>query len=359
MREAAGKVKRDEGRRPAFLREAPRWLNYRTIAVAWAGLLVYGSLLPFRFHWGTVYEQAEGWLGAVWLVATSPAWRLPHPASGGFIGSAWAVDLMINLLLYGPLGIAIRLDLRRRGRSPRAQLLIAAACLAGISYLLECVQSLELSRVASLVDVLTNTAGGTLAAALGIHIKHGFDRATLACFRMTRRFTDGRSRQPGMLNHRGAWWLGMLGVDVALVIAWTGYTTQWTRVPTGRGLPFEHLFNRPYDVAAVQLGQMAAVYALLAVLLSLQLLQMGWRRRKMWLLAAVSCVAVLREVVHAWRMQERFDVTEVLVALLAAGVVMAAAHAGMHVVRCSSRRQSEPVARDRRPTAAILPTQAL
>lgn len=105
---------------------------------------MYASLLPF-----------EGW-------------RAPPPEVLGFLGAPWpryvtAGDVVLNIVAYLPLGAMLFASLRAR-LSPAAAYL-AATLLAGLlSVALESAQMFLPSRIASNLDVLTNTLGAAIGA---------------------------------------------------------------------------------------------------------------------------------------------------------------------------------------------------
>ncbi len=110
-------------------------------------LLVYGSLVPWQ-RWRSLGVSPFAYLFAPW-----PAFVT------GF-------DLALNVLAYVPLGLLLVLALypQRRGISA----IVFAAAIGGlVSVLLEGAQNYLPSRIASNLDVLTNTAGAALGAVGG------------------------------------------------------------------------------------------------------------------------------------------------------------------------------------------------
>lgn len=120
-----------------------------TLAVAYLLVVVYASVQPAR------------------------GWRIPPAEVLNFLGAPWPRyvtfdDLLLNVLAYVPAGFLLALALRPHVRQHLAALL---AILAGValSIALEYVQTFLPGRVASNVDVLTNSFGavvGALAAPL-------------------------------------------------------------------------------------------------------------------------------------------------------------------------------------------------
>ena len=119
----------------------------RYLALAWLGLIAYGSLHPFT------------------------GWRDTGISPLVFIDAAWprywtAFDLLANVAVYLPLGFFLTLALRRLPGRFTAPIL--AALLAGAASLgLEVVQNWLPSRVPSNLDLACNALGGLIGAALG------------------------------------------------------------------------------------------------------------------------------------------------------------------------------------------------
>ena len=119
-----------------------RFASY--LALAWLGLVVYGSLHPFA------------------------GWRDTGVSPFAFLEGGWprywtVFDLAANVAVYLPLGFFLGLALSRlRGRFTGMAL---ATLLAGaISFGLESVQTWLPSRVPSNLDLACNTLGGLLGA---------------------------------------------------------------------------------------------------------------------------------------------------------------------------------------------------
>jgi len=172
-----------------------------------------------------------------------------YPYSGWESGTGWPIDFMFaplpryitrtdittNLLLYLPLGYLVALRLfRPRGRT----LAILAAILAAglFSLILESIQGLLASRIASNLDVYINTAGGGIGALLALH--HGRAlRAWRAMYRWRLRWF-----RPHGANSAGLWLLLLWGVS------------QFALLPMpGAGWLDLHL--RPLDMPPERLAQ--------------------------------------------------------------------------------------------------------
>jgi VanZ family protein len=116
----------------------------RYLALAWCGLVVYGSLHPFS------------------------GWRDTGLSPIAFLDAGWprywtAFDLAANVAVYLPLGLFLTLGLRSlpwRFTAPVVAVLLAA----GVSFGLETIQTWLPSRVPSNVDLACNALGGLLGA---------------------------------------------------------------------------------------------------------------------------------------------------------------------------------------------------
>ena len=119
-----------------------RFASY--LALAWLGLVVYGSLHPFA------------------------GWRDTGVSPFAFLEGGWprywtVFDLAANVAVYLPLGFFLTLALSRLpGRTTAAA--VATLLAGGISFGLEAVQTWLPSRVPSNLDLACNTLGGLLGA---------------------------------------------------------------------------------------------------------------------------------------------------------------------------------------------------
>lgn len=121
----------------------------RYLALAWFGLVVYGSLHPFS------------------------GWRMTGAAPLAFIEAEWPrywtyFDLLANVAVYLPLGFFLTLALRRlpwRYTAPILAILLSGS----LSLALEAIQNWLPSRVPSSLDLLCNTLGGLIGAVAAQH----------------------------------------------------------------------------------------------------------------------------------------------------------------------------------------------
>ncbi|HET6493131.1 MAG TPA: VanZ family protein [Burkholderiales bacterium] len=150
-----------------------------TLALAYTLLIVYASLQPF--------------LG----------WRLPPAEILHFVTAPWPPyvtlgDLLINTAAYVPLGFLLAIALNP-GRSALRAVLAAAALAALLSLTMEAIQMFLPQRVASNVDLLTNSAGGLVGAmAAPLLSPSGFPGRRIAAWRQ-RLFVPGALTDTGLV----------------------------------------------------------------------------------------------------------------------------------------------------------------
>jgi VanZ family protein len=150
-----------------------------TLASAYTLLIVYASLQPF--------------LG----------WRLPPAEILHFVTAPWPPyvtlgDLLINTAAYVPLGFLLATALNP-GRSALGAVLAAAALTALFSLTMESIQMFLPQRIASNVDLLTNSAGGLVGAmAAPLLSPSGFPGRRLAAWRQ-RLFVPGALVDSGLV----------------------------------------------------------------------------------------------------------------------------------------------------------------
>ena len=147
-------------------------------ALAYAGLIVYGSLYPLT---GWTTEQVKVFAFLV------PHWPDHIPRA----------DFVTNVLAYMPLGVLLAHWLGRR--SVPVGVILATLLCAVLSFAMEFLQQFLPSRVASLSDLLANTAGGLAGAVMAAFV-HGESLPWV--FLMRRRdqwFKPGRIVDLGLL----------------------------------------------------------------------------------------------------------------------------------------------------------------
>jgi VanZ family protein len=122
----------------------------RYLALAWCGLVVYGSLHPF-----------SGWRDT----GISPLAFL----EGGWPRYWTVFDLASNVAVYLPLGFLLTLALDRLpGRY--TGLVLATLFATGVSFCMESLQTWLPSRVPSNVDLACNSLGGLLGAIWALYV---------------------------------------------------------------------------------------------------------------------------------------------------------------------------------------------
>lgn len=158
--------------------DSPRGLNLAWIlALAYLLIIIYASLRPFR------------------------DWRFPPGEVLHFLTAPWPryitlSDILINLIAYAPLGFLLALGLKTR-MSALAAVAVATSLAAALSLTMEAVQMFLPGRVASNVDLLTNSAGALFGAmAAPLLSPSGFPGSKIAALRQ-------RWFMPGMMADAG------------------------------------------------------------------------------------------------------------------------------------------------------------
>lgn len=150
----------------------------RQLAEAYLLLVIYASLHPF----------------SGWTDTGAPLFE--------FLWAPWpryytALDLILNVCAYLPLGLLLVPALRPRLK-PGAAVVVAAAIGASLSLTLETVQNFLPSRVPSNLDLATNVIGTFLGGMLGVRWGGAFAaRGGLVRWR-TRRIIRGRTGDAGL-----------------------------------------------------------------------------------------------------------------------------------------------------------------
>ena len=204
----------------------------RQMFVAYALLVVYASLHPFS-GW-----RDPGVGSLVWLSAAMPRYIT-------------AFDIGANVVGYVPLGFLAILALY-----PSAQRVAAVAIAAGGAFLLSAaLESLQIylpSRIASNIDLASNTFGGLLGALLGVAAtrllvrEHGLHRLR------DRTFRPGGAIDFGLLL-LGLWLFSQLNPESLLY--GNGDLRDLFQLPDGRHYPAE-VFIR-FEAAVVAANTLA------------------------------------------------------------------------------------------------------
>lgn len=149
------------------------------LALAYLLIIVYASLQPFH------------------------DWRFPPDEILHFLTASWPryitlSDVLINLIAYAPFGFLLALGLKTR-LSARAAVAIATLLAAMLSLAMEGVQMFLPARVASNVDLLTNSAGALFGAmAAPLLSPSGFPGRRIAAMRQ-RWFIPGTIADVGLV----------------------------------------------------------------------------------------------------------------------------------------------------------------
>lgn len=324
--------------------------RYGLIAAGWLMVIAYGSVTPLRF-------DPAAHRHAMHDVLTSPAWVRYDDRGVSRLGvPAWASDFALNAVLYFPLGMFGRLMLEAsRGRRQRRQVVPVTLAGLAICWLLESAQHLTLDRVASLQDVLFNTFGCSIGAAVAPRTRDGLRRAIFLAYcavsypvHQLRQWLR-RTQQRRMI--RGALVLVTAAAWVAFG-AMLGPTVM--RGQALQAMPFADQFAKPYDEAVLLVLGIMLPYALWTWLASAGgPAGMRGRTGRIAAVAAVVMGATLMGTMHELaafvRRGVTMDVTEPLLAAVAAGLALAIRPLVDRVIRrCSRRRSPAPVAVDRR-----------
>lgn len=135
-------------------------------ALVYLGFVAYSTLLPFDFHWSTGHRS---------FLALGETFRIHN-------GEENLADLVLNVLLYVPLGASICLAVRHRLERWGPGFLIGFFAGGLLSVTIESLQMFSASRVGSTTDMLTNTSGTVIGCLMAPGI-----RLVLRHFRRRRR----------------------------------------------------------------------------------------------------------------------------------------------------------------------------
>ncbi|MCE9591524.1 MAG: VanZ family protein [Planctomycetes bacterium] len=330
--------------------------HYLLLAVAWLAFVIYGSLMPFDFRAAGTPDTSLPLRALHWsyLAASSPKWwdsatitKMNNVGESSIMG-----DYVINLMLYLPIGMLLRLRLHRLGKSWWRQIVEPTLLILGTCWAVECSQGMVTSRLASYNDVLMNTAGGiagVLTAVLAdAWLRHAifwaYCKISYAAFGV-RDFVSRQREKPVMLIVVTVLNLAMFGV-------WCKLHMDQGKLAGKRAInwmPFHDQFSYPYEIALAHLARSMILYVLIAMLLSLQFLSYQRRRGVGFMVLAVALLAGVNEAVRATTAGRRADVTEPLVAMIAVVCVVFLGYLMMNSVRsCCRRKEQVFVGVDRR-----------
>ena len=320
------------------------------LGLVWLAMLVYGSLLPWGFDFQGFAAEAGGTWPAVLAWITSPRW-VPTAAEVSSQGVPnWVSDLVLNLLLYGPLGVLFRLTASRVTGRHVVQIVSAVFAVVLLSWLIESTQSLIPGRYATIQDVLANSFGGVVGVLLGHKINSLWRAVAFAIYRRTAKPMCTIHQRLLAQRRKPVVMFAVLLVNVVLIGGWYVLSPHTADGAGGlRLVPFQSHFARSYDVAAVLLGRSMIVYCLAGVVLMLTMMHGRTRAALSWVVLTVALMAAGVEAVKLAGGAKQADVTEPLLALIAGGLVLTLAFMLLHACRCSCRRREQtPVSADRR-----------
>ncbi len=328
------------------------------LTIAWAVLVLYGSLLPFDHRLPTGVSSVTAFIAWLPTLLTAPVWDARFAAWNVLAGHSTEArsDLWLNLILYFPLGLLVRLHDRSLVRNQLHWWLRGLLAILTIIWVMECMQSLAPDRCAYLTDVLHNCIGALLgmllAAPLVLTLKRSLFWAYCQAAYPTHRLRQWLARErrlPGVIIVLAAanlvllaWWLQTGG---------TGGTGGGSSKP-GAGtnwLPFWHQFQHTYVRTSEYVFRTLIVYSLVTLLLLVQFLSVHRKRGFGTVLLLVFMLALLLQSGRQTYSQTRFDITEPLLALSSVALVILGVLALVRSIQCHCRRKSSvPVTLDRR-----------
>lgn len=181
----------------------------RALCVICLLVIAYGTLGPL------------GSSGQRWVVPVDDWHWIPGQQSSDIN------DLVTNLAVYIPVGIAFRLLIRRRGRSGWYDLLVAVVLSVGLSYVTELLQQFMPARSSSLMDVFVNGAAAFTGCLLAVSIQRVIRRLHTAVF--------------VHLRHPWAPWTVMAGLAVLTTVMLM--TIPWNISRPSAELGFDHALS--------------------------------------------------------------------------------------------------------------------
>ena len=282
---------------------------YRALGVAWLVMVMYGSLLPFEFHnsAGIAAAFEQSWQ-LRWYIGPTP-------------------DLMLNLMLYVPAGLLLRMGVKRRGAGRAWQFAGPIVTVAMVSLLLEWTQMWMPGRFSSSTDLLLNVTGGVIGAVIADAVL-GVTR--LAALQLHTVWRWLRRTGHELLSHVPARIAFLTGIVALLTTAWialpqanAALSRGWS---AGNWIPFLRHFELPYDQATTQILLTAAMYGTVALVIRAGLsILMRHATRRIVIDAIALGLAVAFTALAAMRLGT-MDVTESLIAVAAAAAIIIAPH---------------------------------
>ena len=312
------------------------WTRPGVLAFVVIVVLIYGSLLPFDFDWSLAVAKNGGPWPALVDVFTSPQWIVAEQGRSS-LGLSFAMsDLVMNLALYLPLGVTLRMALRAYWRRWLFEILGSVAIAFVLSWAVESMQGLMPGRVGSWNDVLANTGAAFFAAFIAPSVWQGYKAASFWVY----------CRLAGVLivlrkmAQRPSVAIVLAGINAAVIALWYLGELQKSGVgdQSALALPFERVFELPYDLGVFVLGEALLAYAGIGCLLLL-LTYTGGRRVAMgWIVLGVVVLAFAAEISRAATKNTAPDITGPLLALSAAAIMAVTMYTFSFAVKRSNRR---------------------
>lgn len=342
-----------DSRVPAAPRaERPSRTPYGLAAFAWLALILYGSLVPFHFKHGLI-DPDLGVAQSITDFLSAPRWEEPstQDAVSSLGLSARFSDVALNLTLFLPLGMFLRLTAWRREWPWFLQIAAAVLGVAAASWLTECTQNLTADRVASLRDFFLNTAGGFAGAILAVFLRRYGVTLVFDIYCLTSLWLYRAKLWLQEVRYNPIAMFLVVAANIGL-IAFAYVQSSGSHAKPGQEvnlMPFSVHVARSWDVAFLQLGRSMIVYLLIGMLLSLQFLSLKQRKSIGLVVLFAALLAGGREVMLATSAHARADVTEPILATMAVVATVATLALLVRAVKSSCRRkESVPVANDRR-----------
>ena len=346
---------------PSATWDRPWWTRATVFAVAWAALVVYGSLIPFHFDGPSFVRQAGGLRPALVAWITSPHWHVGSSRLSSLGVEAWVSDLALNLALYVPLGLLVRLALHKPGRRAHVEVGLASMIVIGLSWMLECTQSLSPTRYASINDFLANVIPGLLAVIVAPHVTHLLRQIVFRLY--TALANPLYHAKDWLVSARQKPTMMFIVVTANLILIVSIYVLMGQPITRVAGdhinlLPFDQHFRRSYDVAAWLVARTLIVYCLLGAMASLMLVKLKARRSLAGVVLVMALLAMGVEAVRYQTNNTRPDITEPILAIAATGLLFITLYLLVHAVRCSCRRhtQDDFAGHDRRKRTHLYPS---
>jgi VanZ family protein len=290
------------------------------LCVMFLALVVYGTLGPLGLRRGP------------WIVSVAN-WQWIPPLRPSDVN-----DILTNFAVYVPVGIALRLLVRRRGATGWPDFLSSVTLSVALSYATEVLQQAMPTRVSSLTDTLVNGSAALVGSLCAVSAQRGLRRLHVLVFLLLR----GTTRSPG-----AATWLP--AAAFALLVVLSAYTANvaWSHrlsrsaaraQPVVAWVPFDAHFRVSFPNMAWDIARKTALFAILTLLCLVA--TAGWGRG-LALLLLLSLV-VLVEICRAFVGRGGAETTLPLLAI-AGWVLTTRVWAALYPPTRTIRTLSDPV----------------